>query len=71
MGVWKTMAGIGDGLQRLTRVTMPFNSELLGRLLESAEYNGDQAGQVLHFQPRYTLQSALPEMIAHYRTKGR
>ena len=69
--VWKAAATAGDGVHRLTRIRMPFDSDLLGRLLESAEYNNDQAEQALNFAPRYTLQSALPEIVAHYRNRSR
>ena len=65
--LWKTMALSSDCLQSLIKTNLPFNSAILSRLLESAEYDGSKAKQALGFEAHHTLASALPEIISHYR----
>ena len=66
--VWKGAALTSDSLQKLLKINLPFNSAILERLLESAEYDGEPAKQALNLEIHHTLQSALPEIIAHYRS---
>jgi nucleoside-diphosphate-sugar epimerase len=66
-GTVRALGRIGDLGEWLTRRSLPFNSTLAARLLDSACYRSVQAGPVLGFQPRYRLEDVLPEMVRVYR----
>lgn len=57
----------GDLGEFLLRRSLPFNSTLAARLLDSACYRSVQAERVLGFMPRYRLEDVLPEMVGMYR----
>ena len=46
---------------------MPINNDALRKLFGSAWYNADRLKTELGFSPEITLESALPEIIAHYK----
>ncbi len=58
---------VGDIGEAVLRRTLPFNSTLAARLLDSACYRSAQAEQVLGFKPAQTLEDALPDMVRIYR----
>jgi nucleoside-diphosphate-sugar epimerase len=61
-------ARIGDLIGRLRGRPFALNSESLSKLLGSACYSSDRIRRELGFVSRHTFESALPAMIAHYRT---
>ncbi len=64
-GVWLRMLGLaGDGLEWLLRCSMPVNSTLASRLLDSACYASVRAQADLGFSPRYRLEDVCGEMVA-------
>lgn len=66
-GALRVLGRIGDAGEFLLRRSLPFNSTLAARLLDSACYRSVQAERVLGFQPRYRLEDVLPEMVSVYR----
>ena len=54
----------GEGFQRLTGKAMPLNLERLRKLRESAWFDGLPFAAATGFEPRYTLEQALPGMLA-------
>lgn len=65
--VMRGMGYIGDAGEMLTRRSLPFNSTLAARLLDSACYRSVQADSVLGFKPQQQLEAVLPEMVRVYR----
>ncbi|HEB99359.1 MAG TPA: hypothetical protein ENJ05_07625 [Thiotrichales bacterium] len=65
--VLRGMGYVGDLGERIFRRTLPYNSAVASRLLDSACYRSLRAEQVLGFRPRYRLEDALPEMVEVYR----
>lgn len=55
-------ARVGDLGERLTRRKLPLNSDRLDKLFGSAHYD-PSALFALGFRPRFTLETALPEMV--------
>ncbi|MFA7387114.1 MAG: NAD-dependent epimerase/dehydratase family protein [Thiohalobacteraceae bacterium] len=66
-GSLRALGRIGDVSERLLRRTLPFNSTLATRLLDSACYRSVNAASALGFEPRYRLEDALPDMVRVYR----
>lgn len=60
----RLLASVGDGLQRLSGRTLPFNRTVLARLLDSAEYLPSAIRNRLGWQARVPLQLGLREMLA-------
>ncbi len=56
-------AQLGDGLGRLSGRRMPFDSEVLDRLLESAWYSPARIEQELGWEARVPLKDGLCEML--------
>lgn len=54
----------GEILQRVLGRPMPLNLERLGKLRRSARYDGNPFAKATGFLPLYTLESALPRMVA-------
>jgi len=54
----------GDWAERLLRRTLPLDSAVVSRLLDSACYSGERAMRELGWRPRYDLLSSLDEMVA-------
>jgi len=65
--VLRAMARVGDLFRRLFGFRLPFDSDVLNKLLGSAWYSDVKIRRELGYRPRHTLESALPEMIAQYR----
>ena len=61
----RVAARAGDALGANGRRTVPFDSEALDRLLGSAWYDSSRARRELGWAPRWTLEAALPDIIAH------
>ena len=66
-GVLRILGHIGDLGELLLRRSLPFNSTLAARLLESACYRSTQADSVLGFRPQHRLEDVLPAMVRVYR----
>lgn len=63
---WAVLAGMaraGDVASRLTGRTMPVDSAALNKLMGSAWYRSTRARAELGFEPRHTLQSAMPAIV--------
>ncbi len=58
-------AKVGDVVGRNGRRSIPFDSEALDRLLGSAWYDSGRARRELGWTTTYTLERALPEIVAH------
>lgn len=56
-------ASTGDLLTRYSGRRMPFNSEVLSRLLDSACYSGERIASELGWRARVSLQQGLEEML--------
>ncbi len=55
----------GDGLTRCTGRRMPFNSEILSRLLDSACYSSERIASELGWQAQVSLRQGLEEMLGN------
>ncbi|MFN2308669.1 MAG: NAD-dependent epimerase/dehydratase family protein [Gammaproteobacteria bacterium] len=66
-GALRALGRIGDAGEFLLRRSLPFNSTLATRLLDSACYRSVQAERVLGFTPRQRLEDVLPAMVRAYR----
>jgi nucleoside-diphosphate-sugar epimerase len=71
---WKTpvallrsMGYVGDALGTLSGRPLPFNSAAVAKLVEPACYSSAKIAAELGFEPRLTLEQALPEIIGRYR----
>jgi nucleoside-diphosphate-sugar epimerase len=60
-------ARAGDVLGGNGRRPVPFDSEVLDRLLGSAWYDSSRARRELEWRPSWTLEEALAEILAHER----
>ncbi|MEA3275432.1 MAG: NAD-dependent epimerase/dehydratase family protein [Pseudomonadota bacterium] len=67
VGLLESGARVGDWLGSLVRHPMPLNSASLHKLLGSAEYSSTRIQHELGYCPRYTLEEAIPSLIAEYR----
>lgn len=66
-GVLRALGQVGDLGEWLLRRSLPFNSTLAARLLDSACYRSAQAEGVLGFKPQQRLEAVLPAMVRAYR----
>lgn len=66
-GALRALGHVGDFGELLLRRSLPFNSTLATRLLDSACYRSVQADSVLGIKPRYRFEDVLPEMVRVYR----
>lgn len=57
----------GDMLQTLLGKPMPFSSATLEKLMGQAWYSPEALIRDMGYQPRYAFESAVPELIQHYR----
>ncbi|MES2218848.1 MAG: NAD-dependent epimerase/dehydratase family protein [Pseudomonadota bacterium] len=64
---FKLLGHLGDLAEKILRRRLPFNSESMGKLFDSAAYNSQLIQQELGFKPDYDLKKCLPEIIAAYR----
>ncbi|HKY72739.1 MAG TPA: NAD-dependent epimerase/dehydratase family protein [Nitrospira sp.] len=60
-------ARCGDFVQTLTNRSFPFSSSTLEKLIGQAWYSPEAAMRDLGYQPAYTFDSAVPDLIEHYR----
>lgn len=67
MSLLKALATAGDALGRVRGRRFMFDSDALEKLTGSAWYSSAKIGAELGYQPLYTLEQALPEMIDAYR----
>ncbi|MDQ3663497.1 MAG: NAD-dependent epimerase/dehydratase family protein, partial [Actinomycetota bacterium] len=66
----RALARAGDGAGRLIGRRTPIDTPALGRLVESAWYSSDRIRDELGYEPLSTFDTALPEMVAHYRASA-
>lgn len=71
--VWtfKVAGKVGDGIGALIRRRFFFDSDVLKKITGSAWFSSDKIVRELHFQPQYTLEKSLPEMIASITGQAR
>jgi nucleoside-diphosphate-sugar epimerase len=62
------LAQSGDIASRLMKRPFPVNSGSLQKLIGSAWYSSEKISRELGYSPTITLEAALPELIAWYRT---
>jgi len=67
IGLLRLAALGGDGIGRLRGRRLPFDSEVLEKLLGAACYDGTPIRRELGFQSRRTLQDSMAEMVATTR----
>ncbi|MBI5041316.1 MAG: NAD-dependent epimerase/dehydratase family protein [Gammaproteobacteria bacterium] len=63
----RALGRVGDVGERLLRRSLPFNSTLAARLLDSACYRSIHADTVLGFKPQSRLEDVLSAMVRAYR----
>ena len=69
--VMRLGARVGDAIGRVRGRTFVFNSDVLGKLTESAWYSNEKIAKELGFRPTRTLAGGLPEMVEeHLRRKN-
>lgn len=66
----RTIAHAGELLGRWSGLHIPFNRQVLEKLLGSAWYSSAKIRRELGFHPQWTLTMALPEMIQAYRNQS-
>lgn len=59
----KGLALAGDAAGVLSRRNMPYNSQVLGKLVGSSAYDSAKIRKMLGFAPKRTLEASLPEII--------
>jgi UDP-glucose 4-epimerase len=57
----------GDVLQSLLRKPVPLSSSTLEKLIGQAWYSPEALIRDMGYQPRYAFETAVPELIQHYR----
>ena len=68
VGLLRSAATAGDLVGAILRKPLPFNTDVLDKLLGSAWYSSRKITEDLGFHPTRDLASALPDMVADYRT---
>ena len=68
--LWALTAGgqCGDIVQALFGKTAPLSSATLEKLIGQAWYSPESLIRDMGYQPRYTFEDAVPELIRHYRS---
>ena len=66
---WQLLALIGDGGQKLFKRRLPMNSQTLEKLFADMHYSDPHIKNTLKFQPAYTLDSVLQEIVHAYQEK--
>ena len=66
---FKLLGIAGDLLQKILRRRLPFNSESMRKLFDSAAYDSRLIQSELGFKPADNLKTCLPSMIAAYRQR--
>lgn len=65
--VLRCLGRVGDLSETVLRRSLPFNSTLAARLLDSACYRSVRAEAALGFKPQQRLEDVLPAMVRAYR----
>lgn len=63
LAILRPVARLGDGLEELFKCRLPFDSEVLKRLLGSAWYSAERIEKELGWQPQVLLANGLTEML--------
>lgn len=67
IGAFTLGASVGDLLSRISGKRFPLNTDVVEKLFGSAWYSCDKIKTELGYRPRYTLETALPELAEDYR----
>lgn len=66
-GVFRALALAGDAAAAVSRRRAPFDGEAYGKLFGSAAYDGRALWNTLNLAPEWTLERALPAIIASWQ----
>jgi UDP-glucose 4-epimerase len=69
IGVWRSMAKVGDLVGAIRGRPFAFDSEALQKLFSSAWYSSEKIARELGYRPTYTLDDGIKEMVAAYRAR--
>jgi len=61
---WILLGRIGDVFQKITKRSLPINTEAVEKLFGSAEYTSLYTKDYLGFVPKYTFSDIIPEIVA-------
>ncbi|MDP1573489.1 MAG: NAD-dependent epimerase/dehydratase family protein [Coxiellaceae bacterium] len=67
--MWTLLGKMGDGVQKLTGIALPINSEALEKLFGSACYRSIYIQDELGFVPQHTFSAIIPDIVRAYRHK--
>ena len=67
MGIAKMLAIAGDIGNKIIRKPLPFNSEVLGKLTDSATFSSGRIREDIGFKPKYNLYNTIDETIKWYK----
>ena len=70
MALYRGVAKVADGLERVLDRDLPLNSNALEKLFGSAEFSSDQTWDLLSLQPSQRLEDAAGTMARTYRITG-
>jgi len=68
---FNSVAVLGDILENVFNVKFPLNSSSVEKLFGSACYDSTKISEQLGFQPKWTLESAMPQIIESYRKSSK
>lgn len=63
MSLLSGLALIGDGASAISGRNMPFNSDVLSKLAGSSAYDSAKIRDMLGFEPKWTLETALADIV--------
>jgi len=69
MGIAKMLAIAGDIGSRITGKSLPFNSEVLGKLTDSLTFSSGRIQEDIGFKPKYNLYNTIDETIKWYKNR--
>ncbi|MBD0315804.1 MAG: NAD-dependent epimerase/dehydratase family protein [Nitrospiraceae bacterium] len=67
LAVLKATAKAGDVVEAIVRRPVPFTSQTLQKLIGPACYSAAALMRDMRYDPAYSFESAVPELIEHYR----
>jgi nucleoside-diphosphate-sugar epimerase len=67
MGIAKLLAIAGDIASRITGKSLPFNSDVLGKLTNSFLFSSHRIQEDIGFKPKYNLYNTIDETIKWYK----
>ena len=70
MGIARMLAIAGDIGKKIIRRSLPFNSEVLGKLTESLTFSSGRIQEDVGFKPKYNLYNTIDETVRWYKTGG-